>query len=62
MDIREVIASQSEALPISECHGRISSEFRCLQGQPALVYGEEITSEHVNLLGGDVVVRVVKSS
>ncbi len=43
-DLRDVLAADSETLPISECVGRISAEIKyvCPPGFPVLVYGEEI--------------------
>ena len=44
VDIRDVLAADSEELPSCECLGRISADikYKCPPVFPVLVYGEEI--------------------
>ena len=51
MDVREVLASDSEEIASADCLGRISAEirYRCPPGFPILVYGEEILAEHLEI-------------
>ena len=53
LDIRDVLAADSEELPAPECLGRISAEikYKCPPGFPVFVYGEEILQEHIELFG-----------
>lgn len=62
IDVREVLAADSELLPATECLGRISAEikYRCPPGFPVLVYGEEILAEHVELFGSQEKLKVMK--
>lgn len=64
VDIRDVLASDSELLPANECLGRISAEikYKCPPGFPVLVYGEEILQEHVELFGTKEKLKVMKNS
>jgi arginine/lysine/ornithine decarboxylase len=63
-DLRDVLAAEVEILPASECLGRISAEIRyiCPPGFPIQVYGEEILQEHIELLGPDFLIKVMKAS
>jgi arginine/lysine/ornithine decarboxylase len=49
----DVISLQKESLPMRDCIGRISAQFKsvCPPGYPVLIYGERIHEEHVKLLG-----------
>ena len=62
VDIRDVLAAESEELPAAECLGRISAEIRykCPPGFPVLVYGEEILAEHVELFGAIEKLKVMR--
>lgn len=53
LDVREVLAADSEELTAKEAVGRISAEikYKCPPGFPVLVYGEEILAEHLELFG-----------
>jgi arginine/lysine/ornithine decarboxylase len=64
VDIRDVLAADSEELPASACLGRISAEikYKCPPGFPVLVYGEEILSEHVELFGTTEKLKVMKQT
>lgn len=61
MDLRDVLSSEIEQLPASQCLGKISSEIKyvCPPGFPVLVYGEVILSEHIELLE-DTLIKVLK--
>jgi arginine/lysine/ornithine decarboxylase len=63
-DLRDVLASEVEIRPASECLGKISAEIRyiCPPGFPIQVYGEEILQEHIELLGSNFLIKVVKSA
>lgn len=62
VDIRDVLAAESEELPASECLGRVSAEIRykCPPGFPVLVYGEEILAEHIELFGPRESLKVMR--
>jgi len=62
VDIRDVLAAESEELPASECLGRVSAEIRykCPPGFPVLVYGEEILAEHIELFGPRELLKVMR--
>ena len=61
VDIRDVLAAESEELPATECLGRISAEikYKCPPGFPVLIYGEEILQEHVDLFGPEEKLKVM---
>jgi arginine decarboxylase len=63
-DLREVLASEVEVIPVGECLGKISAEIRyiCPPGFPIQVYGEEIQQEHIELLGPNFLIKVMKSA
>lgn len=62
VDVRDVLAADSEELPSCECLGRISAEikYKCPPGFPVLVYGEEILKEHLELFGAQEKLKVMK--
>ena len=62
VDVRDVLAADSEELPSSECLGKVSAEIRykCPPGFPVLVYGEEILQEHLELFGPHEKLKVMK--
>ena len=62
MDVREVLAADSEELTAKEAVGRISAEikYKCPPGFPVLVYGEEILAEHLELFGPLEKLKVMK--
>jgi arginine/lysine/ornithine decarboxylase len=62
VDVRDVLAADSELLPASECIGRISAQikYKCPPGFPVLVYGEEILQEHAELFGTHEKIKVMK--
>jgi len=64
VDVRDVLAADSELLPASECVGKISAEIRykCPPGFPVLVYGEEILQEHVQLFGSQEKIKVMMAA
>lgn len=53
LDVRDVLAADSEEVLAKEAVGRISAEikYKCPPGFPVLVYGEEILPEHIELFG-----------
>ncbi|CDW73898.1 arginine decarboxylase [Stylonychia lemnae] len=53
VDLRDVLASESDYLPADQCLGKISAEIKyvCPPGFPVLVYGEEILQEHIEYFG-----------
>ena len=63
MDLRDVIASESEYLPAEACLGKICAEIRymCPPGFPILLMGEVILKEHIALLGDDNKIKVLKN-
>ena len=62
LDVREVLAADSEELTAKEAIGRISAEikYKCPPGFPVLVYGEEILAEHLELFGPLEKLKVMK--
>jgi arginine decarboxylase len=62
LDVREVLAAESEELTAKEAVGRISAEikYKCPPGFPVLVYGEEILPEHLELFGPLEKLKVMK--
>jgi len=62
LDVREVLAADSEELTAKEAVGRISAEikYKCPPGFPVLVYGEEILAEHLELFGPLEKLKVMK--
>lgn len=64
VDIRDVLAAESELLPANACVGRISAEikYKCPPGFPVLVYGEEVLQEHVELFGTTEKLKVIKQT
>jgi len=62
--LRDVLSSEIELKPASECLGKTSAEIRyiCPPGFPIQLYGEEILQEHIELLGPNFLIKVVKSA
>ena len=63
-DLRDVLAAEVEVLPAYKCLGKTSAEIRyiCPPGFPIQVYGEEIQQEHIELLGTNFLIKVMKSA
>ena len=61
--MRDVLSSEVEVRASGECLGKTSAEIRyvCPPGFPVLVFGEVILKEHIELLGGDSLIKVVKT-
>ena len=62
VDVRDVLAADTEELPAREAVGKISAEikYKCPPGFPVLVYGEEILPEHMELFGPLEKLKVMK--
>ena len=62
VDVRDVLAADTEELPAREAVGQISAEikYKCPPGFPVLVYGEEILPEHLELFGPLEKLKVMK--
>jgi arginine/lysine/ornithine decarboxylase len=62
LDYRDVIASESEDIFVSDAVGRISAEIKSnfTLNFPILLYGEEITTEHAELIHRTDTIKVVK--
>eukprot|EP00347_Sterkiella_histriomuscorum_P012212 403369465 len=62
MDIRDVMASKTEKIKCSQAIGKISAEMKSKSppGYPILLYGEIIQDEHIQFLGGDEMIKVVR--